>query len=137
MKKNIILSDIVRLNNRPGTHSGGEFIASISSPNFPCFRREFFLFLIPKLYPLLSNRDTSLIRKFVLYTRHASSCLGVAGVHTAESQSLSMLIDGLNLSPTSHSNYSGYIYPSVLLIFSVPYFSHAKYSIYFLCKLFW
>jgi len=31
------------------------------------------------------------------YTRHTSSCLGVAGAHTGESHSLSMLIDGLKL----------------------------------------
>jgi len=44
-----------------------------------------------------------------LYTRHTSSGLGVAGVHTAESHSLSMLIDCLLFAPTSHSNYFGYI----------------------------
>jgi len=45
---------------------------------------------------------------FWVYTRHTSSCLGVAGVHAAESHSLSMLIDGLNLAPTSNLNYFGY-----------------------------
>ena len=45
----------------------------------------------------------------VIYTRHTSSCLGVAYVQPAESHSLSMLNDGLNLAPTSNSNYFGYI----------------------------
>jgi hypothetical protein len=45
---------------------------------------------------------------FWVYTRHTSSCLGVASAHAAESHSVSMLIDGLSLAPTSNSNYFGY-----------------------------
>jgi len=43
------------------------------------------------------------------YTRHTSSCLGVACAQTAESHSVSMLIDCLSFAPTSNSNYLGYI----------------------------
>jgi len=43
------------------------------------------------------------------YIRHISSCLGVAGVQALEAHSLSLLIDGLNLTPISNSNYLGYI----------------------------
>ncbi|WP_367275724.1 GNAT family N-acetyltransferase [uncultured Cedecea sp.] len=53
----------------------------------------------PLLHLRLCQRD---------YTRHTSSCLGVACVLPAESQRLSMLIDGPHFTPTSHSNYFGY-----------------------------
>jgi len=36
--------------------------------------------------------------------------LRVAAVRTAESHSVSVLIDGLNFAPTSNSNYFGYVY---------------------------
>jgi len=42
------------------------------------------------------------------YTRHTSSCLGVAFINPVESHSLSMLIGRINSAPTSSSNYLGY-----------------------------
>jgi hypothetical protein len=43
------------------------------------------------------------------YTRHTSSCLGVAGVQAAESHSVSMFIDSLLFAPTGNLNYLGHM----------------------------